>query len=212
MCIYFHKDFRFNNEQIKSTIKRWQGAPQKVPGTFWGGMLSVNFLFCGFMGSGKSTLLAKLLAENKHFNGYDLDHEICRELGIDISSLGKWIDQHSLSRFRQVESTILRKILSSSGNKLIALGGGTLEAPGVMDEIRQNPFNKLIFLDVDFETCFMRIAGDFNRPLLALGKERLKKLHAERLQTYRLADAILTESEIKEIDGIDSLVHNLDGL
>lgn len=188
------------------------GCPSKGTGYPLGGVLSVNFLFCGFMGSGKSTFLTKLLADRKDFKGYDLDHEICRDLGIDISSLGKWIDQHSLPEFRQKESAILRKILSAEGNKLIALGGGTLEAPGVVEEIRRNPFNKLIFLDVDFETCFSRTAGDVNRPLLALGKEGLKKLHAERLKAYRLADAVLTESEIKEIEGIDSLVHNLEGL
>ena len=69
--------------------------------------------------------------------------------------------------------------------------------------------SKLVFLNVSFETCFKRIENDRNRPLGALGIEELRELYQKRLPIYRKADLILSEAKIKDIEGIESLVHNL---
>jgi shikimate kinase len=86
----------------------------------------------------------------------------------------------------------------------LALGGGALT--GV-----KNDGAKLVFLDTPFELCYERITNDFNRPLVSLKKEELRKLYNERLTLYRQANLILGERERKEIDGIGALVHTLYG-
>ncbi len=141
----------------------------------------------------------------------DLDHVIAHELGIKHSNLGDWIRQHSLASFRSLEYQCLHLLLLGSSDKVIAFGAGTLESNATRLLIKSHLHTKLIFLDVPLETCLQRVGNDRNRPMLELGMEGLKKLHTERLLHYQQADLILNESEIKEIEGIACLVHNLAG-
>jgi shikimate kinase len=108
-----------------------------------------------------------------------------------------------------VEMTVLTNLVNQRTKKIIALGGGTPTA-GSFKELKDQ--TKLVFLDVPFETCFVRIKNDSNRPLTALGEEGLRDLYQKRLPIYRNADLILSETEIKEIEGLESLVHNLSSI
>lgn len=163
------------------------------------------------MGSGKSTLLTKLSGTMPDWETFDLDHVIAGELGIKRSELGDWIREHSLLSFRSLEYQCLNLLLLGSSEKIIAFGAGTLESNATRLLINSHPQTKLIFLDVPLETCLQRVGNDKNRPMLDLEMEGLKKLHRQRLVHYQQADLILNESEIKEIEGVASLVHNLAG-
>lgn len=169
----------------------------------------MNILVCGFMGSGKTTFIESFEGNDLGFMTYDLDHVVADHLGITHLELGEWIHKKTLQKFRDVEMEVLTNLVNQKTMKIIALGGGTPTADRFSDLKDQT---KLVFLDVPFETCFLRIKNDRNRPLTALGEEGLRELYQKRLPLYRKADLILSETEIKEIEGLESLVHNLSSI
>ena len=166
----------------------------------------MNILICGFMGSGKSTFVKRFKENNLGFLTYDLDCAVAEYLGIPHLELGNWINKNSMEKFRIIEMDILQSLVNQKTLKIIALGGGTPMNDGFLDLME---LSKLVFLNVSFETCFKRIENDRNRPLGALGIEELRELYQKRLPIYRKADLILSEAKIKDIEGIESLVHNL---
>ena len=70
----------------------------------------------------------------------------------------------------------------------------------------------MIFLNTPFSTCFARIKNDSNRPMTALGEKGLLELYEKRLSLYKLADLTLGPDQIKEIEGLAPLVHNLESV
>lgn len=167
----------------------------------------MNILVCGFMGSGKSTFVSSFLSNSLGYEVIDLDDTLAKNLGLLPSELGVWIKQNGMESFRKKEVAILSHLLQAPGKKIVALGGGTLEAPGFWELPGQN---KLVFLNTPFTICFSRIKNDQNRPLTSLGEEGLLQLFQKRLPLYQKADLILSESEIKELSGLQTLVHNLE--
>jgi shikimate kinase len=170
-----------------------------------------SVLICGFMGSGKSTFAQKLSQTAAEWTSFDLDDEICRALNIPNNKLGDWIRAQGIPAFRQLEIKILTTLIAKPQSKIISLGGGTLEAEGFWD-LKDKTNSDLVYLKIDLKTCLERTEGDSNRPLRSLSDDELKKLHTEREKNYILADLILTHEQIKEIDDIPTLVHNLRGL
>jgi shikimate kinase len=168
----------------------------------------VKILICGFMGAGKSTLLRKFRPNTMGFDCIDLDDAIALEQNIRPERLGEWIVQNGMTLFRDLEKTKLKKLLRHESSMVIALGGGTL-TPEMMKFIEADPECKLVFLDTSFDTCFSRIKGDKTRPMSQIPLEELKRLYESRKLEYLKADLILVESEIKEIEGLETLVHNL---
>lgn len=169
----------------------------------------MNILVCGFMGSGKTTFVESFHENDLGFITYDLDHVVADSLGITHQELGEWINKNTLQKFRDVEMKVLTNLVNQRTMKIIALGGGTPTGEHFWDLKDQT---KLVFLDVPFETCFNRIKNDSNRPLTALGVEGLRDLYQKRLPIYKKADLILSETQIKEIEGLESLVHNLSSI
>lgn len=161
------------------------------------------------MGSGKTTFVSNFQGNDLGFITYDLDHVVADHLRITHLQLGEWINENTLEKFRNVEIEVLTNLVNQKTMKIIALGGGTPTAERFRD---LQDRTKLVFLDVSFETCFDRIKNDSNRPLTILGKEGLRDLYQKRLPIYKKADLILSETEIKEIEGLESLVHNLSSI
>lgn len=166
----------------------------------------MNILVCGFMGSGKTTFVEKFSENSLGFMTFDLDFVVAESLGIKPSELGLWINQHGIEEFRKKEIESLSSLLAMRTKKLVALGGGTLEAPGFSSLKTQA---KMVFLNTPFEVCFNRIKKDANRPLTTLGEEGLSALYQKRLPMYKQADLILAPHQIKEIVRLEPLVHNL---
>lgn len=166
----------------------------------------MNILICGFMGSGKTTFVEKFSENSLGFMTFDLDSVVAESLKIGPSELGAWINQHGMEEFRKKEMESLGSLLAMRTKKLVALGGGTIEASGFEDLRNQA---KMVFLNTPFEVCFKRIQKDANRPLTALGEEGLFELYQKRLPLYKKSDLTLSEYQIKEIERLDPLVHNL---
>lgn len=167
----------------------------------------MNILVCGFMGSGKTTFVEGFRNNDLGFDCIDLDTAVASSLGILPTHLGEWITKFGMDTFRQQEMSVLQHLLNSRMPKIIALGGGSVEAD-VYPELRTQA--KTVFLNVSFETCYARIKNDSNRPLTALGKAALQNLYNKRLPKYLASDLCLSETEIKEIVSLSSLVHNLE--
>lgn len=168
----------------------------------------MNILVCGFMGSGKTTFVESFRINHLGYEALDLDAAIAASVGLMPSEIGEWINKHGLENFRQKESTILKGLISNTTPRIIALGGGTIEAPGFWEMLSGS---KLIFLDTPFATCFERIKNDPNRPQTKLGEDGLRALYERRLSLYKKADLILNEEGIKEIVSLGALVHTLEG-
>ncbi len=158
------------------------------------------------MGSGKTTFVESFRDNTMGFDCIDLDAAVAGNLGIMPTELGEWINKYGLENFRQKEVNVLKHLLENRMMKVIALGGGTIEAPGYSELKTQA---KTVFLNVSFETCYARIKNDPNRPLTALGEEGLLNLYNKRIPSYLTSDLCLSEAEIKGIVSLSSLVHNL---
>lgn len=170
--------------------------------------MHVKLLLCGFMGAGKTTLLSKFEHNQMGFDCVDLDGQIASDLNISPHKLGDWIENFGFPLFRKKEDDLLKNLLNQKRSMVIALGGGALSAE-ILNVIHKNPDYKLVFLNTSFDTCLERIKNDKLRPLAKLDPIELKKLYDERYVIYSQADLILSQSDIKEIEGLDSLVHNL---
>ena len=160
------------------------------------------------MGSGKSTLLRKFQPNQLGFDCIDLDDALAVELRIRPERLGEWILENGFPLFRDLERRKLKTLLNYNASLVIALGGGAL-SPDIVRIIQNDTECKLVFLDTSFDVCLERIKGEPTRPLAQLPLEELKKLFEERRREYQEADLVLDESEIKEIEGLATLVHNL---
>lgn len=168
----------------------------------------MKILICGFMGAGKSTFLRKLALKPLDFECIDLDHALANELGIHPDRLGNWILENGFPLFRDKENSKLKALLRHPHSLLIALGGGALNSE-ILAFIQRETQVKLVFLDTPFEICLARLKSDKSRPLSLLPDSELLALYQKRKLDYQQADLVLREEEIKEIDGLESLVHNL---
>jgi shikimate kinase len=145
---------------------------------------NLQIVLTGFSGSGKTTVLESLRHSLalKSFTALDLD-----ELSASgFSSIAALVEEKGWEFFRKTEKTCLEEVLKGHKNLILALGGGSLEQGG--EVLDQFPQVRLIHLSVSFEDCWRRIShSQEQRPLVALGREELKKLYEERQKLYRKA-------------------------
>lgn len=137
--------------------------------------MTYKIYLVGFMGCGKTTIGA-LLGKRIGIRSMDLDEYIVSEAGMSIPKL---FEQYGEDYFRALEHTCLLKI-GKEGPGIICTGGGVVKR----EDNRQFLKDALcIYLDVDFEILYERIAQDTNRPL-ATDYESLKALYASRKAWY----------------------------
>ena len=168
----------------------------------------MKILICGFMGAGKSTLLRTFCPNTLGFECIDLDDALCNELRIRPERLGEWILQNGFPLFRDLEKTKLKGLLNHNISMVIALGGGALNAE-ILQIIKKDSECKLVFLDTSFEVCLERFKDDPKRPMSQMSVAELRRLFESRRKDYLEANLVMSESDIKEIDGLETLVHNL---
>lgn len=148
-----------------------------------------NVFLVGMPSSGKSTV-GKALSTLLHYAYIDLDHRIEQKLGKPISAV---FSEQGESYFREVESQLLKEIVTDSG-LVVATGGGVPCFFDNMDFIKANGIS--VFLDVPAEELISRIEhhGVSDRPLLAkmtmLGNELRTKLEY-RYPFYSRADVTI---------------------
>ncbi len=143
-----------------------------------------KIILTGFMGVGKSTV-AKCLAFILKCEKLDLDdfiEESEKRLIADI------LKNDGESRFREIETENLRKVLAETNVQILALGGGTWTMERNRELIRQNEC-VVVWLESTFEHCWRNIVtSKYKQRPLAKNRETAEKLFTERQKVYCLAD------------------------
>jgi shikimate kinase len=146
-----------------------------------------NIVFVGMMGSGKSTL-GRLVAKRLELKFVDSDREIEKASGYGV---GELIENYGIEFFRDRESKVIGRLLSSGGGKVLALGGGSMTTSEVRTAVKDMGLS--VWLRVDEEVLCHRLEkSPKRRPLLESEGESLReivsRLLEERASYYGCAD------------------------
>lgn len=137
----------------------------------------MTIFLCGFMGCGKSTIGLKLAkALNVPFT--DMDAYIEEQAGRSIPEI---FAQDGEAHFRDLETQAVRELSEREG--VIACGGGAM----LRDENAKiaSEHGVVLFLDVPFRTCYLRIANT-DRPIVRRSsRQELYQLYRKRRGVYR---------------------------
>ena len=141
---------------------------------------------CGFMGCGKSTV-GRLLAQKLGCGFTDMDNYIVEKQGMPIPQI---FAEKGEDYFRDAETDAVRELSEKTG--VIACGGGAM-LRRVNADIA-NSAGTVVFIDVPFESCYARISGDKNRPIVANNtKEELNLIYDGRAPIYKENSALTAD-------------------
>lgn len=142
----------------------------------------MRIFLTGFMGAGKTTV-GRELAGRLGWPFLDLDEEVERRAGASVREL---FEREGEAGFRRREREVLSETFAREP-VVVALGGGTLADPDVLDAARAR--GAIVFLHPDFATLVRRIGprGKAERPLFRDEAAALA-LYRERLPGYRRAE------------------------
>ncbi len=137
-------------------------------------------MLVGFMGSGKSTV-GPLVAQALGFAFRDMDVWIEARTGLSVSRI---FAERGEGSFRSEELALALEI-QGLPRLVVAAGGGAFAEPRTRAALSTGAFTA--FLRADLATVLKRVPCGGGRPL-AVGRERIEALFAERQPSYRLAD------------------------
>jgi len=147
-----------------------------------------HVVLTGFMAVGK-TAVGKRLARRLGRPFIDTDQLIEAREGMAISEI---FDARGEQEFRRVEREVVAE-LDPPGPAVIATGGGTFIDEGNREKLGR--LGVVVCLVTSLETSVERATRNSRRPLAAGdARERLERLYAERMPSYRRAD-ILVETD-----------------
>jgi shikimate kinase len=163
-----------------------------------------RLVLTGFMGAGKSTV-GVLLAESVGWRFFDLD--TCIEAACSCS-VAEIFRKHGESYFRRKEREILEQF-QQEDQAVLALGGGTIEDPMVLDRLLLWEGTCLVFLDAPLPELLARIdPRSQTRPLLT-APEELSARHQRRLPLYRAAHLTVTTTGLAPRAVADQVLENV---
>lgn len=139
-----------------------------------------NVILIGMMGSGKTTI-GRLVAWHLDLNFIDADYELEKSAGRKISQI---FATEGEAEFRRLESTVLARLCSGTG-QVIATGGGAVLNEDNVRLLRSS--GVVVFINVAPEELARRLKHDRSRPLLQNGDpvQKIKELLDIRLPLYR---------------------------
>lgn len=149
---------------------------------------------CGFMGCGKSTV-GRSVAKKLGCGCVDLDDYIEQKEGMTIPEI---FEKKGEPYFREAETRALAEFADIGG--VVATGGGALLSEENGRVAMRSGF--VVFIDVDFETCYERIKDDPHRPIAANStKKQLMERYEQRRPLYRAHSHYRAEGNaaVKEI-------------
>jgi 3-dehydroquinate synthase len=166
----------------------------------------------GFSGTGKSTI-ARLIAEQRHWPAYDLDHLIVERSGMTIPLI---FQREGEEGFRTRETEALHEV-SAQGPFVIATGGGAV----IRTENRQLMARRgwIVCLEGRAETLHVRIQQqlkkaepDAIRPMLdaIYPLDQVRSLKYSRQSLYALADWIVQTDRLTPEQVADEVIRAAD--
>ncbi|HFI0164266.1 TPA: shikimate kinase [Streptococcus suis] len=145
----------------------------------------------GFMGVGKTTT-ANLL----NLPVYDMDQIIEERIGMSIAD---YFSLEGEAAFRQVETEVLKELLTLPADCLVSTGGGVVKSEENRQLLQENKDNNVL-LTASFEVAYERISQDnqSKRPLfLQNSKEEFETIYQERMALYQgLAATIINTDQL----------------
>lgn len=157
-----------------------------------------NVILIGFMGSGKTTVGLRLSYRLRRAV-IDTDKEIEKEEKRTISDI---FATDGEGYFRDRETACLRKLLESTGNHIISVGGGL----PLREENRRllHELGQVFYLKASAETIYGRVKHDTTRPLLQgeNPKEKIRSMLAQRDGCYTEASDVIIVVDDKDFDHI----------
>lgn len=154
---------------------------------------------CGFMGCGKTTA-GKLLAEKLGCGFYDMDDYITEKEKMEIPRI---FAEKGEKYFREAETEAIRELAEKSG--VIACGGGAMLKKE--NAAIASAAGTVVYIDVPFETCYSRISGDKNRPIVMNNtKEELEIIYDGRVPLYRENSSVKVNGDGSAEDIADRII------
>ncbi len=124
-----------------------------------------NLIFIGYMGAGK-TSVGEACAHMAGAPLLDTDELIEQETGKTITRI---FDEDGEETFRDLETEMIKKLISSCDHSVISVGGGLPLRQENRDLLKR--LGTVIFLRVRRDTVLERLEGDTTRPNL-MGDDR----------------------------------------
>lgn len=152
-----------------------------------------NIILIGFMGSGKSTVGFRLSYRLRK-TLIDTDKQIERDAGKTIKEI--FADEGE-EFFRDLETQCLEKLLKTSRNQIISVGGGLPVREKNRKLLRR--IGKVIYLRISPKEVYERVKHDTVRPLLQTENplERIEQLMEIRDPLYEKAAHLIID-----VDGL----------
>lgn len=141
-----------------------------------------KLILVGFMGTGKSTV-GSLLANRLGWERVDADEQIERYAGKRISDI---FAEGGEEAFRDIETTVLKRLLSDDDPSVIATGGGAVLREENKAAMLSSGF--VAALKADAAQIIERVQADRARPLLqGDAASRVNTLLEQRKHAYDFA-------------------------
>lgn len=151
------------------------------------------------MGCGKTTA-GKLLAEKLGCGFYDMDDYITEKEKMEIPRI---FAEKGEKYFREAETEAIRELAEKSG--VIACGGGAMLKKE--NAAIASAAGTVVYIDVPFETCYSRISGDKNRPIVMNNtKEELEIIYDGRVPLYRENSSVKVNGDGSAEDIADRII------
>ncbi|MGL5329226.1 MAG: shikimate kinase [Peptostreptococcaceae bacterium] len=163
----------------------------------------MKIILIGLMGAGKTTI-GKALSSQLDYKFIDMDDEIEKEEGMSIVEI---FDKHGESKFRKLESELLKKIIEEE-NVIISTGGGIVKENFNFELLKEE--KNVFFLDGNVETLLRNLSNSIDkRPLLKNSgnlRSKIEDLLKERYDRYKECADVKINIDNKNIDEVVSQI------
>lgn len=158
-----------------------------------------NIILIGFMGAGK-TSFGKWLAKEKGIEFVDTDDMIVKLHGLSIPEI---FETRGEEVFRDMETELLKTLVSEKKNNMVISVGGGLPVRGQNRELLRK-LGMVVYLRAAVDTLCERLKGDTHRPLLQGGdvRERILALMEKRAALYEEGAALIIDTDGETYESI----------